>query len=332
MNNNYDNIIWIILFFVFLIIIGLYISEFTPLNLDEKKKALELDYITETFSPSSSSTTEQSEGASHLFKWGLPKDNDDFIKIPHEEKCKDNNEIEKPEEKCIPVNPTPTKVNELCTKCDITVNKDIDKYVLKNSIPPCPDMSKFVTKNMMNSNPDLNDYILKSEIKPCEKIDISQYLLKSEIPACPTCPICPECPICPICPEQQKCKEINEYNIIDHPDISKYISINDVNKDYIKKDDAHRYCKDHERSENRRDNKHEQRENKRDNRHERHENKRDENGRDSNDKSKKIEPNDLTNGSYKKYIDKLYEEDSYAKQFNKDQIGYYAGDSLFAAV
>jgi hypothetical protein len=92
---------------------------------------------------------------------------------------------------------------------------------------------------MMNANPDLSDYIKKSEIKPCEKVDISKYILKSEIPACPTCPVCPECPICPICPPEKpekKCKQISEYNITEHPDMSKYMSISDVNKYYIKKD------------------------------------------------------------------------------------------------
>ena len=33
-----DFIIWLLFIFVFIIIIGLYISEFTPLNLDEKEK------------------------------------------------------------------------------------------------------------------------------------------------------------------------------------------------------------------------------------------------------------------------------------------------------
>jgi hypothetical protein len=72
-------------------------------------------------------------------------------------------------------------------------------------------------------------------------VDISQYILKSEIPACPTCPICPECPICPVCPPippQKQCKKIYEYNITQHPDIDSYISKKDLAKNYIKKSDV----------------------------------------------------------------------------------------------
>ena len=245
-----DKIIWLILLFVFLIIIGLYISEYTPLDLTEKQKILKLNYITENFSPSVSSTNDQTIGASQYYKWGLPNDH-------HNNKCNHTCnhscpsicplrcpppiEIPVPVEinNCVPP-PKDVNLNEVCKKCDITLNNDIDKYVLKSSVPACPDMSDFVTKNMMNANPDLSDYILKSEVKPCEKVDISQYILKSEIPACPTCPVCPECPICPVCPPippQKQCKKIYEYKITEHPDINKYISKEDLDKYYIKKSD-----------------------------------------------------------------------------------------------
>ena len=39
-----DKIIWLIILFVFLIIIGLYISDFTPLDLSEKQQILKLNY------------------------------------------------------------------------------------------------------------------------------------------------------------------------------------------------------------------------------------------------------------------------------------------------
>ena len=232
-----DTIIWLLLIFVFLIIIGLYASEFTPIDLDEKEKILKLKYVTENFTPIVSTTDDQTEGSSELYNWPLP-DNTNYTETPpscnHEcdEKCE-------PEctQKCPPP-PPPTPVcpqnnclpqlktqnsYEVCQRCDITKNKDIDKYVLKSSVPACPDMSDYITKNMMNAHPDLKDYILKSEIKPCEKIDTSQYILKSQIPACPTCPICPECPICPVCPPEKKCKEIFEYKINEHPDFDKYM-------------------------------------------------------------------------------------------------------------
>lgn len=236
---DYDNIIWLMLIFVFLIIMGLYLSEYTPLNLNEKKKAVDLSYITENFSssPSSSSSTEQTEGASGLYGWGLPEDKKIVVNSA--------SASQPTSPACIPTAtpPTPTCIQPPpkadCNKCDITSNRDIDKYILKSSIPPCPDMSEFITKNMMNANPDLSDYILKSEIKACEKVDTSQYILKNQIPACPTCPTCPECPICPICPPQQpqeKCKEIYEYNIREHPGIANYLSMEDISKNFIPKD------------------------------------------------------------------------------------------------
>jgi hypothetical protein len=296
---NYDNIIWIILIFVLFIILGLYLSEYTSLDLNERKKATELSYITENFSPSSSSTNDQTEGASQLYNWGLPEDN---IVL--------NNTLP-PETKPSECPPTPSPVPTTtcvqappksdCSKCDITSNRDIDKYILKSSIPPCPDMSEFITKNMMNANPDLSDYILKSEIKPCEKVDVSQYILKSQIPACPTCPVCPECPICPICPPQQpqeKCKQIFEYNIREHPDIANYLSMEDVFKNFIPKDQVlnsetvKNYLKDNCKT------------------------------------SQSVQPPPQEETKYKKFIDKVYENPIPPK----DVMGYYAGDSLFAGV
>ena len=69
-----DFIIWLLFIFVFIIIIGLYISEFTPLDLTEKEKILKLNYVVENFTPSVSSTGDQTEGASELYNWGLPDD------------------------------------------------------------------------------------------------------------------------------------------------------------------------------------------------------------------------------------------------------------------
>ena len=83
---------------------------------------------------------------------------------------------------------------------------DMNKYVLKSSIPPCPAM------------PDLSNYILKSECPPVP--DLSNYVLKSSIPKqnpvildCSKCQKpkgeCPPCPRarCPEvkCPEPTKC-------------------------------------------------------------------------------------------------------------------------------
>lgn len=296
-----DSIIWILFIFLFIIIIGLYISDSTPLNLDDKKKILELNYITENFSPSQSTTTDQTAGSSELYNWGLPEE----VKYVKKETVKKAAECHtecKP--KCAPVCPqkcpqtctTPPAVkNEVCANCDIITNKDIDKYILKSSVPACPDMSAFITKNMMNANPDLSDYIKKSEIKPCEKVDISKYILKSEIPACPTCPVCPECPICPICPPEKKCKQISEYNITEHPDMSKYISKDDLSKYYIRKDLVPK-CNIVEEEHN---------------------------------FKSKVENKIENKSKYSSFIDNIYEENPKPMD---NLIGYYAGDSLFAGV
>ena len=85
---------------------------------------------------------------------------------------------------------------------------DMNKYVLKSSIPPCPAV------------PDLSNYILKSECPPVP--DLSNYVLKSSIPKqnpvildCSKCQKakgeCPPCPRarCPEvkCPEPTKCPQ-----------------------------------------------------------------------------------------------------------------------------
>ena len=81
---------------------------------------------------------------------------------------------------------------------------DWSKYVLKASIPPCPEQ------------PDLSRYMLKTEC-PAPP-DMSRYVLKSAVPACPPCistcnkPCkigeCPPCPrprCMPNCPEPKPC-------------------------------------------------------------------------------------------------------------------------------
>ncbi len=210
-----------IILFIFLIIIGLYLSQETKLNINEKNKIL-----MENFSPQVSSTRAQKKGASQLYKWGLPEDNvsekkeecnkpDDvppFTPKPVEDNCPQSEEINCNDNK-----------SKNCGDCDILTHPDINKYVLKSSVPPCPDISKYATKNMLKTCPDMSKYILKSKVPKCEKIDKSKYILKSEVPPCPKCPICPVCPVCPTCPKPQPCKTINQYKIEEHPDMEEYV-------------------------------------------------------------------------------------------------------------
>jgi len=97
---------------------------------------------------------------------------------------------------------------EKCEKPDHRApcpSPDPKKWVLRDTIPPCPPM------------PDLTRYMLKTE---CPALpDMSKYVLKSSVPSCPPCIAgcskpckigeCPPCPRprCPVvqCPEPKAC-------------------------------------------------------------------------------------------------------------------------------
>lgn len=270
-------IFWIIIFTVIILLIGIHLSQFTPLPIFKSASSTKGGYVssfdinanevaerlnanmTEHFNDISTSE-QQDTGASELYNWGVDKEKTDFSfeisgfdidwkkpdwdsghnKPPHGPPppnkpcdCGVCKECKEPKEKT---------EREICYDCDITANKDINKYVLKSSIPPCPDMGDYVTKNMMKPEIDMNEYIKKNEIKPCPKVDMSRYVLKSEIPACPPQVICPVCPICPKCEEAPKCKEVNEFVITEHKDMKDYIKISDViNSDIVKKYIADNY-------------------------------------------------------------------------------------------
>lgn len=121
-----------------------------------------------------------------------------------------------------------------CNKCDINKHPDLDKYVLKTSVPPCPDVSKFALKTDIAAPviPNMDDYIKKTDIPVCEKCpDISNYVLKTNIPAnvdCPKCPTCPVCPVCPVCPPTFK-------NIEDDPKFKRYMA------NFVKDFDLNKY-------------------------------------------------------------------------------------------
>jgi len=139
--------------------------------------------------PDISSAEEISEGASEYYNWGykeIPEDKEDSI--PHTRhhcpRCRKPCYIPCPyRRKSYPCPYCKTNINIKnnfffvkegdCQKCDITKNHDINKYVLKSSIPACPDMSQFVKKSQMTPS---------SPTRP------------ADCPKCPICPICPKCP------------------------------------------------------------------------------------------------------------------------------------------
>lgn len=105
------------------------------------------------------------------------------------------------------------KKPEFCSQigeCPIEKHPDFHKYVLKSSIPPPPDMSEYILKTEIPPQPNMKEYMLRKDCKPLPQPDMTNYMLKSEckayhkdwnrndyvlkseIEACPTCPTCPE--------------------------------------------------------------------------------------------------------------------------------------------
>lgn len=108
--------------------------------------------------------------------------------------------------------PSPRPV---CPPCPPCREPDLSKYVLKTTIPPCPqcpDMSQYMLRTECPPVPDLSQYVLKSSIPKQQPVilDCSKCNKpKGECPPCPRarCPevLCPEptkCPPCAPCPRQ----------------------------------------------------------------------------------------------------------------------------------
>lgn len=158
-------------------------------------------------SPQTSTAPQQDSGASEIY-------NRPYEPVESIESCpKPKHHKPKPKPPSPPICPEtciPRQYEE-CRDCDITTNKDINKYVLKSSVPPCPDMSQYAKKSNLCPCTDMSKYILKSKVPACNQPNMNDYIKKSEIPACPKCPTCPTCPECDYGP------------IHNHPDHKKYI-------------------------------------------------------------------------------------------------------------
>ena len=97
----------------------------------------------------------------------------------------------------------------ICPPCR---EPDMSKYVLKSSIPPCPqlpDMTNYMLKTECPPVPDLSKYVLKSSIPKQQPVIIDNSACRKEAGECPPCPRprCPEktCPTCPSCPPPAPC-------------------------------------------------------------------------------------------------------------------------------
>jgi hypothetical protein len=229
MKSNYDLILWLFIFLLIAFIFGLYIAENHKIPkalFDRTPGGASTPYM-EHFGERSSAF-DVSGGASSRYGWGIS--DDDYVRrminkkdthindngdgdldeeeIIIREKCKKNDEDKKEEvQKCIRDHIFKSK-SSICPKCDILDHPDIDKYVLKSSVPPCPNMS---------------EYIRKSEIPSCPKIDLNEYVKKSEIPSPKVCPTIEKCPVCPEIPKDLKyrkeIKNIQEFRITDVNDV-----------------------------------------------------------------------------------------------------------------
>ena len=174
-----------------------------------------------------SSEEAQESGASEYYKWG-------YHPIPEHKRKKHHRREHKEYDEEIVIDKR-GHCKKILRECPIWDHPDIDKYVLKSSIPPCPDVSDYARKSELCPCKDMSKYILKSEIEPCPGVpdmseyvrkseippcprmpDMRKYVRKSEIPACPKCPICPICPRVPECPPQRGGKTV--IKIQDHPD------------------------------------------------------------------------------------------------------------------
>lgn len=161
--------------------------------------------------PDVSSSSEVGAGASAFFNWGGPDIIDthkDKPKQPKQKKCPKCDHVYIDNEVCNIV----IDDRHQCRNCDITKNKDIDKYVLKSSVPPCPDLSNYATKSMLQPDVNLDNYILKSKLPEyCSSYypDKNKYMLKTQCPA--------------------NNEDYNKYqtvykDITKHPDYNKYVS------------------------------------------------------------------------------------------------------------
>lgn len=160
--------------------------------------------------PQTSSAADVEAGASLEFSWGGPDIKDEHKKQQRnkrqhkERKCPKCDHIYIDNEVCNIV--IDDRYN--CKYCDITKNKDIDKYVLKSSVPPCPDMSKYATKSMLQPQIDMNKYMLKSKLPEycaAYQPDQNKYMLKTH------------------CAPNHKYVQVYK-DITKHPDYDKYLS------------------------------------------------------------------------------------------------------------
>ena len=108
---------------------------------------------------------------------------------------------------CGCASPRPT-----CAPCPPCRGPDLNQYVLKTSVPPCPsmpDLSKYMLKTECPSVPDLSQYVLKSSVPKQQPVILDCTKCNKPKGDCPPCPRprCPEvsCPAPIKCPPPAPC-------------------------------------------------------------------------------------------------------------------------------
>ena len=191
-----------------LLLLGLVGSKYLTFDItDNSDNPYSPETIENLTVPSISSSGDVSTGASELYGWGYTP----IKSKKHHKKHREHKKRQCPSCENVFVDEIDLCVlceggNRDCRFADITRNVNIDKYVLKSSIPSCQNLSDYAKKSDIPPYPfNKDDWILKSEIPPCPSIpDMRKYILKSEIPSliqteCPKAPVCPIAPTCPPC-------------------------------------------------------------------------------------------------------------------------------------
>ena len=188
-----------------LLLLGMFGSKHLTFDMSNNPTIENLDV------PSVSSSSDVSAGASQLYGWGYTPIKKDKPQKQRQRRCPQcENIFIDQEDVCVLCQGG----DKDCRFADITQNVDIDKYVLKSSVPPCPDLTEYAMKNQIPPYPfNKDEWIRKSEIPPCPKLpNMNNWIRKSEVPncvkqECPKCPIAPIAPQCPPCPGDETVKE-----------------------------------------------------------------------------------------------------------------------------
>jgi len=179
--------------------------------------------------PTVASSEDIEGGSSEYYNWGYKEIPDDKEEVPHTRhhcpRCRKSCYIPVPyKQKKYPCPHCQTKIhikNDFyfvkgdCDNSDITRNKNINKYVLKSSVPACPDMSQYAKKSQLRPNGNGGGGNGGNGGNGGGNGGGGNGGRGEN------CPKCPICPICPKCPEPDKMRR--------HPDDNKYTLRNDYN-------------------------------------------------------------------------------------------------------